>query len=438
MITKPHPNYRMPSSWMVKKTVQEIAGKKINFDEDLYLHVANIISNYYVTGSIETAFVKTAKNSQAYKVLKQLFDGIDLGKYKGTPLEKAVTIVLQVQSHCEYNSPEKWEKQGCIQCMSRSNEKSIDEMAEAMSKSIEEFQDGESLDSKTELQTGNQEQEEKGEYEDESVKIEDWVSGRGGKDLGIRWVMDGRIIKDMVELDDESIQTLENGILLKNMTKMRTGSKIFRKFDPKSKKKKIQRISNYNQIAKVPVFNRLLPGFDIRYYAKSVPVRDGMRTIREKQRSYILVDKSGSMDCVPKRAWRNAIVKKMCQDVIDGKREFIYSHYVNTIMDTVTIATPEEAEKFYKKIRRLRPTGGNTNIARILQITIDKLVSTELVHGRNPELTIVMDGQDAFKASSVDPKGVKVNAFILGAKHTELEKFCLRTGGAVIQKNFVY
>jgi len=202
-----------------------------------------------------------------------------------------------------------------------------------------------------------------------------------------------------------------------------------------SKKKRIKQMNSYSQVMKTNKTNFILPNFDDKFVKKELTIKEKVKPETRKQIVTILQDDSGSMNCIQKQSHVRAVLLKFLEGVIDGTAEVNFYLFESKRYGYQKVTNLKEAQDLFKNISLRRPSGGGTHIGFILQETIDEIATDSKYH--DPEIWIVNDGDDSIDPKSVDPKGVRINAIMLGTNNKNLETVCSNSGGkAVVEQMY--
>ena len=202
-----------------------------------------------------------------------------------------------------------------------------------------------------------------------------------------------------------------------------------------SRRKEIKPMTEFSQVTKANKVQMLMPNYKEKLAKKELQIKVKVKPVTKKQSLYMLLDDSGSMNCISKQSNVRAVLMNRLESVIQGKSELKFSLYESSRYHYKEVKTLEEAQALYKDISLRRPGGGGTYIGRILQETINDVVKDTSLH--SPEIMIVNDGDDFVDPKDIDFKGVKINVVILGTDNANLKKIAEDSGG-FYQKEHLY
>jgi uncharacterized protein with von Willebrand factor type A (vWA) domain len=167
----------------------------------------------------------------------------------------------------------------------------------------------------------------------------------------------------------------------------------------------------------------------------NVPVESS----EKKQKIIILLDYSGSMNSGNKQMWVNAILADRLRYVMQGEAEVFFSYFVDqpSKLKFHHLKNAEDVKKFWKTFSNY-PSGGNTDIGRIVEYVAEEVKAGKQLHNlknlnlsrEKPEILIINDGQDAENSNKFP---YKVNAISLMQFSNQLKNLCIETGGKQVQ-----
>ncbi len=202
---------------------------------------------------------------------------------------------------------------------------------------------------------------------------------------------------------------------------------------------RVKPMTSYSQLDRVAIYQRVLPTYRHKFLTKALQVNVPVDTSEKKQKIIILLDYSGSMRSDKKQDWVNAILADRLRYVMAGEAEVFFSYFVDSISDLKFhhLKNAKDVEKFWKQFSNY-PSGGNTDIGRIVQYVADEVNAGKKLHNlkdlnlshEKPEILIINDGQDSVNSQKFP---YKVNAISLMQFSDQLKKLCIKTGGKQVQ-----
>lgn len=429
-ITYPHKNYRTPSDWLLGTALKAIGRS----DHVRYVSLVQAMSDYISHRyrslneiAENEGFLLGKKETVISFMIKEFIKGIDTSKISGSPAMKAIAALLALDLACDtsskYTLGQKISNKSLNDYQKGRIRKEVKNVTEKANKILDDINDLSASDLEITEDIRN---EKKGEF---AIPPE-WEAGKGGSHQALENIIDYTIINELASMTTTDAQALNIGCEIEQVTEFKATESKVKEFDMSSRKKTVIKMQSYSQLHSVLPSDMISPLADYKLATKSMRVVTGIKQESKVKRLMLLVDKSGSMNNEFKRAWRNAVVKDRCKYIMNHGGELIYYHYVEYLLDKRVVTNKKQAKKLYEYVRKIRPNGGNTQIAKVLQRCIDEITK----EGTEFDLAILMDGQDDFLADSIQAKGVKVHAIIIGQPHLELEKFALSTGGTVFLK----
>ena len=199
------------------------------------------------------------------------------------------------------------------------------------------------------------------------------------------------------------------------------------------------KMTKYGQISKATIYQRMLPGFNVKFATKNLNVTVPVKIKEEKQKIIILVDYSGSMRNTFKQQWVCAIIMDRLKYVMEGECEIFFSYYVHNTHDLHFhhISTKLEALRFWRQFST-NPNGGDTYLGDMVNkinsdINKGKLCNLDVdLRGEKVEILSIADGQDSVKTKAFS---YKTNAISLCQSNTELKNLCLKNKGKYVYIN---
>jgi hypothetical protein len=157
-----------------------------------------------------------------------------------------------------------------------------------------------------------------------------------------------------------------------------------------SKKKRITNMNSHSQVMKTSKTQMIMPNFDDKLAKKELTIKEKVKPETRKQVITMLLDDSGSMNCIQKQSRVRATLMKFLEGVIEGKAEVNFYLFESKRYGYKKVTNTKEAQELFQNISMRRPSGGGTHIGFILQETIDEIATDTKYH--DPEVWIVNDG----------------------------------------------
>lgn len=199
-----------------------------------------------------------------------------------------------------------------------------------------------------------------------------------------------------------------------------------------SKKKKIREMRSHGEVMKTGKTQMILPGFKGKLAKKELTIKTKVKPETKKQMLTMLLDDSGSMNCIQKQSYVRAVLMNRLQSVIDGKAKLNFYLYECSRYGYKEVNNLQDAQELFKNISKRRPGGGGTHIGYILQETINEICNIPGYH--DPEIIIVNDGDDHVNPNEIDLKGVRVNVVMLGTTNANLKSIAEKSGGFCVSE----
>jgi hypothetical protein len=199
-----------------------------------------------------------------------------------------------------------------------------------------------------------------------------------------------------------------------------------------SKKKKIREMRSHGEVMKTSKTQMVLPAFDSKLAKKELTIKTKVKPETKKQMLTMLLDDSGSMNCIQKQSYVRAVLMNRLQSVIEGKAKLNFYLYETNRYGYKEVKDLKDAQELYKSISRKRPSGGGTHIGSVLQETINEIHDIPGYH--DPEIIIVNDGDDYVNPSEIDLKGVRINVVMLGTTNANLKSIAEASGGFCVSE----
>jgi uncharacterized protein with von Willebrand factor type A (vWA) domain len=195
---------------------------------------------------------------------------------------------------------------------------------------------------------------------------------------------------------------------------------------------------SYSQLERVGPYQKVLPNYRYKLLTRSLQINVPVESSEKKQKIIILVDYSGSMRSDKKQMWVNAILADRFRYVMMGEAEVYFSFFIDqpSQMKFTHVKNTKDVEEFWKTFSN-EPSGGNTDIGRIVKYVSDEVKGGTKLHNlhlnlshEQPEILIINDGQDSV---NVNKFPYKVNAISLMQFSDQLKDLCVATGGKQVQ-----
>jgi len=197
--------------------------------------------------------------------------------------------------------------------------------------------------------------------------------------------------------------------------------------DASSKKKKHMNMTSVSDLSKVSKVKLAMPDFNIKLAKKELIVNKKVSPVTKKQMFTMLLDDSGSMQCVQKQTYVRAVLLNRLEPVVKGHATLVFYLYESGRYNKKTVNTAAECRALYEEICTRIPNGGGTNIGAVLQETVNEVCAIPGYH--SPEIMIVCDGDDYIDPKEVDCKGVKINVVALGNSNQGLKQVAIDSTG---------
>jgi uncharacterized protein with von Willebrand factor type A (vWA) domain len=200
--------------------------------------------------------------------------------------------------------------------------------------------------------------------------------------------------------------------------------------------KKIMR--DYSQLHMVDLYQRLLPGYDIKMLTKDLVVNVPVDRTEHKQKIIMLLDYSGSMHDNKKQKWVLAILIDRLRYAIKEEAEVFFSYFVHKPEDMHFhhIYDRKTAIEFFQQFST-EPNGGDTYIGKMIDSIREDIEDRKILGNldidlsqEKPEILIINDGQDSVKT---DKFSYKTNAIsLLDGANDELKQLCIDNNGKYV------
>lgn len=204
---------------------------------------------------------------------------------------------------------------------------------------------------------------------------------------------------------------------------------------------KTKKLTHFEDIIKMPLYQMLYPDYSIKLAKKELLTNVPCVPDTRKQKIIILIDNSSSMSTPEKMNWVNAVVANRLQYAMKKECELFISYFVTVSSMShykfSHIYDRESALAFWKTFN-YSPPGGGTEISEVIDKVAEEIhtnkklfnLNVDLSHEK-PEILIVNDGQDHI---STKVKW-KTNAITIEESNKGLEDLCIDSGGSYIELN---
>lgn len=200
----------------------------------------------------------------------------------------------------------------------------------------------------------------------------------------------------------------------------------------RSNKKKIRNMNSYSEATKANKSAMIMPNYEDKMIKKELSIKVKVKPEAKKQMLTMLLDDSGSMNCVSKQSHVRAVLMNRLESVIEGKSKLKFYLYESGRYGYKEVNNLKDAQELYKNISHRRPSGGGTHIGRVLQETINEIWDLPGYH--HPEIMIVNDGDDHVNPDEIDLKGVRINVVMLGTTNPNLKAIAEKSGGFCVSE----
>jgi hypothetical protein len=197
--------------------------------------------------------------------------------------------------------------------------------------------------------------------------------------------------------------------------------------DNSSKMKKHMNMTSASDLSKVSKLKMVMPDFQVKAAKKELVVSKKVSPVTKKQMFTMLLDDSGSMQCIQKQTYVRAVLLNRLEPVAKGNATLIFYLYESGRYNKKVVNTVAECKALYEEICTRVPNGGGTNIGAVLQETVNEVCALPNYH--SPEIMIVCDGDDYVNPSELDCKGVKINVVALGNSNQGLKDVAKESTG---------
>lgn len=187
-----------------------------------------------------------------------------------------------------------------------------------------------------------------------------------------------------------------------------------------------RKMRNMGEISKVRVTEFGSPVLIDNILSKNMSVDERFKRVSHKKVSFVLLDDSGSMSSPKKQGVLRAVTELLA----DNCEEMYIACYVEEAEHHQRIKGHKDLKKYLKKV--YSAAHGNTEIGYVLSNLSEQLKQGKFGHlnvdpGPNPQIVIILDGQDdVFPV----PGLCAVHAVSIGQHNGDLQKLCLTSSGS--------
>lgn len=209
------------------------------------------------------------------------------------------------------------------------------------------------------------------------------------------------------------------------------------KIVPHSRNKARRKMTIFEQLPKIDLFQKTLPTFAYKLATKNLYTTVCTEKTEHIQKIIITLDFSGSMHEQLKQEYVCALLLDRMRYVMKGQAEIFFSYYVHNPdkLHFTHLKTKADCIKFWRTFST-EPNGGGTDLDRIVthigkEITEHKRLcnlNIDLSKDKT-EILCIHDGQDSIGCEEFK---YKTNALCLMQNNPELKKLCLKNKGKYI------
>lgn len=249
-------------------------------------------------------------------------------------------------------------------------------------------------------------------------------------------------------IDENPFSKKMNSKMLRKISQLKSIGGAFKvekevemKIVPHSRNKARRKMTIFEQLPKIDMFQKTLPTFAYKLATKNLYTTVCTEKTEHIQKIIICVDYSGSMNDHEKQQYVCALMLDRMRYVIKGEAEIFFSYYVHNpaALNFTHLKTKADCVAFWKSFST-QPNGGGTDLDRIVthigkEITEHKRLcnlNIDLSKER-VEILAVHDGQDSIGCEEFK---YKTNALCLMQDNDELKKLCLKNKGKYIFIDF--
>lgn len=218
--------------------------------------------------------------------------------------------------------------------------------------------------------------------------------------------------RDYEKMDPKKLKFLDKIAILESRGKMRAVKKLATP--------NVTTMEDYSQVKNVRGKTQMAhPLFKYRFATKSLIVKAPSNPT--KQAICLMIDNSGSMNCVFKKNWVYAIIYNRCMEAERNNCVLYICTFLYDVANIKPIRTRYEGQEYYSK--HCSFNGGGTNVQGCAEFMMDYFKKKNLT----VQVTVINDGQDYVDKDWV-PKQ-ELHAIMLGDENDGLKKVIERAEG---------
>lgn len=223
--------------------------------------------------------------------------------------------------------------------------------------------------------------------------------------------------------------TLPNLGMTDVLTRAKALDGVYKIGSPKEKSKKtfLRKMSHFEYLTE-ETLSLDDNSFYQAYAEEKLEISLPLKSIKTKQKVFVLLDCSGSMGSDNKTMQTVHILDAMLEQVLEGNTIIYFSYFVRDRKDFIKIETSDEVDNFKENIFQ-NPNGGDTYLGPILQ-TLNRGILTGNVDGfevdPTTEIVVINDGQDDVTPVS---SNIPIHAFMLNERNDGLEEVVKNSKG---------
>lgn len=202
--------------------------------------------------------------------------------------------------------------------------------------------------------------------------------------------------------------------------------------DRESEERMTFRASKSGDLKKVRPTEMAKGNIPLRFVKGELNFREGITSDYALQSFVVGIDYSGSMNNKVKQTRVKTIMASLLSKVLEGKAEISMSTYGYNILSTKTAKTKEEAIEMKDLIDHFKANQNGTDIGASIQTLIDNVIDMGM---KEPQVIIILDGDDVIDPKTVRLRGVKISCFLLGRENKGMKELCEKSGGFVVFDN---